>query len=101
MVINEIPLTPDNQQFNIQIASANYLIRALWRDDSGWVIDLKDSSGVDIIAGIPLVTGADLLAQQSYMNLNFSLVCVCDVEGQDYPTKTDLGTSSHLYVITG
>ena len=50
--------------------------------------------------GIPLVTGYDLFKQYSYLGLGFSLYVLCDVEGQDNPTKSDLGTSSHLYVVT-
>lgn len=100
MSITEIPLSPDNQQFNIQIGSGNFRVRVIWRDDAGWVIDLQDSSGEDIIAGIPLVTGVDLLAQYKYIGLGFALVCLCDAAVQEYPTKADLGSASHLYVIT-
>ncbi|MBP2155762.1 phage baseplate plug family protein [Erwinia rhapontici] len=100
MAITEIPLSPDNQQFNIQISGGNYRIRVIWRDAAGWIIDLQDSSGSDIIAGIPLVTGTDLLAQYEYLGQGFALVCMCDTAGQEYPDKTDLGNLSHLYVIT-
>jgi hypothetical protein len=47
-----------------------------------------------------MITGADLLAQYAYLNLGFSLVVDTDIAGQEYPTKTDLGITSHLYVIT-
>ncbi|RBO14352.1 hypothetical protein [Pantoea sp. 3_1284] len=100
MNIAEIPLTPDNQQFNTAINGVNYLIQTLWRDDAGWIIDLQDSSGADIVTGIPLVTGANLLAQFSYLNLGFGLAVVCDDPAQDYPTKTDLGINSHLLAVT-
>ena len=97
---NEIPLTPDNQQFTTQISNVTYTNRTLWRDAVGWDIDLRDSAGTDIIAGIPLVTGVDLLAQYQHLGLGFALWVVCDAEGQEYPTKTDLGSGSHLYAIT-
>ncbi|WP_456309772.1 phage baseplate plug family protein [Serratia proteamaculans] len=100
MQITEIPLSPDNQQFNTQIGSGNYRIRVIWRDATGWVIDLQDSSGADIIAGIPLVTDVDLLTQYEYLGLGFALICMCDAAGQEYPTKADLGSGSHLYVVT-
>ncbi|MDM8921587.1 hypothetical protein QU870_35925, partial [Escherichia coli] len=51
-------------------------------------------------SGIPMITGADLLAQYRYMDLGFSLVVLCDVAGQENPTQFDLGTLSHLYVFT-
>jgi hypothetical protein len=100
MNITEIPLSPDNQQFNALVNNVTYKIRVIWRDDAGWVMDLQDSSGADIIAGIPLVTGIDLLYQYAYLGLGFSLLCLCDADTQEYPSKTDLGTGSHLYVIT-
>ena len=53
-----------------------------------------------VISGIPLVTGADLLAQYACMGLGFKLLVVCDDNTQDYPTKTDLGGRSHLLVST-
>lgn len=100
MQYSEIPLSPDNQQFNIAVNGTTYTIRAIWRDAAGWVIDLLDSGGTAIINGIPLVTGADLLSQYSCLGLGFVLMVICDVAGQAYPSKTDLGTFSHLYVIT-
>lgn len=100
MNIAEIPLTPDNQQFTTAINGVNYSILMLWRDNAGWIIDLLDSTGADIVTGIPLVTGANLLAQFSYLNIGFGLALVCDDPAQDYPTKTDLGINSHLLVVT-
>lgn len=100
MRFNEIPLSPDNQQFTTAINGVNYSILTLWRDDAGWIIDLQDSSGADIVTGIPLVTGANLLAPFSYLNLGFGLAVVCDDPAQDYPTKTDLGINSHLLAVT-
>lgn len=63
-------------------------------------MDLQNDRGEPVISGIPLVTGADLLAQYAYMGLGFKLVVVCDDSTQDYPTKTDLGGRSHLLVST-
>ncbi|MER1496687.1 hypothetical protein KC928_16470 [Enterobacter cloacae] len=99
MAVTEIPLTSDNQTFSITLAGTDYQIRILWRG-SFWVIDLMDSGGALIIGGIPLVTGADLLAQYSYLNLGFSLYVVCDDPASEYPTETDLGIKSHLYAET-
>lgn len=100
MQTTEIPLSADNQQFSIKLADATYTLRIIWRDDAGWILDLQDSGGSDIIAGMPLVTGVDLLAQHAYLGLGFSLLCLCDIDTQEYPTKADLGTASHLYVVT-
>ncbi|ECL9665853.1 hypothetical protein S350_25725, partial [Salmonella enterica subsp. enterica serovar Derby] len=88
MTIQEIPLTADNQQFSIILAGITWRIRIIWRD-LYWIMDLQNDRGEPVISGIPLVTGADLLAQYAYMGLGFKLVVMCDDSTQDYPTKTD------------
>jgi hypothetical protein len=50
--------------------------------------------------GIPLITGANLLAQYRYLGLGFSLYVNCDDPANDNPTQTDLGIKSHLYAVT-
>lgn len=99
MAIQEIPLTADNQKFSINIAGTTYRISIIWRD-LYWIMDLQNDRAEPVISGIPLVTGADLLAQYAHMNLGFKLVMVCDDSAQDYPTKSDLGGRSHLLVST-
>lgn len=72
----------------------------VWRDGMGWVLDLLDSGGTGIASGLPLITGVDLLEQYNHLGLGFGLLVACDDPGQEYPTKTDLGIGSHLYVVT-
>lgn len=99
MKVSEIPLTPNNQTFAITLAETAYQMRILWRE-SFWNLDLMDSAGTLMIGGIPLLTGSDLLAQYAHLELKFSLDVVCDRDGSENPTKTDLGIRSHLYVVT-
>jgi len=98
MTIEEIPLTADNQQFSITLAGTTWQVRILWRG-SCWVMDLQDERGEALVSGLPLVTGVDLLAQYAWLQPGIKLIVVCDANGQDYPTQTDLGSSSHLVVI--
>lgn len=99
MAINEIPLSPDNLQFSVSIAGVSYKMAVSWRDPA-WCLDLMSDDSTPLALAMPLVTGADLLAQYAYLDLGFGLVVGTDISGQEYPTKTDLGTTSHLYVIT-
>lgn len=99
MAISEIPLTAENQQFSISLAGVTYQMAVTWRA-AFWCLDIMDSSGTDLIMGIPLITGADLLAQYNYLGLGFSLYVGCDDPANENPTETDLGTNSHLYVVT-
>ena len=73
----EIPLVADNQTFATTINGSVYHLSVIWRGEY-WVLDLADSNGSAIISGIPMITGADLLAQYRYMDLGFSLVVLCD-----------------------
>lgn len=100
MEYSEILLSADNQKFSVAIGGVTYVMRLLWRDNAGWILDLMDGSETAIVSGIPLITGLNLLAQYSYLNLGFGLIVLCDDDSQEYPTKTDLGTGSHLYVVT-
>lgn len=100
MNINEIPLSPDNQTFSTTLAGLTLTMRLVWREGLGWVLDLLDNNDVGIITGIALVAGVDLLEQYRHLELGFQLVVSCDDATQEYPTKTDLGINSHLYVLT-
>jgi len=99
MAVSEIPLAPENQAFSIAIAGTTFQMSVIWRAEF-WCLDLMDGSGAMIIAGIPMITGYDLLTQYRHLNLGFSLYVICDVEGQENPTQSDLGTTSHLYAVT-
>ncbi|MEN0630630.1 hypothetical protein AAIG33_24955 [Phytobacter ursingii] len=99
MNVNEIPLSPDNQQFSVTIAGIAYNIQVIWRDPV-WCLDLLNSDKTPLVLNLPLISGAELLAQYSYLNLGFKLAVVCDIPGQENPTKTDLGITSHVYAIT-
>lgn len=99
MNISEIPLSPDNQQFVIAVSGVTYTMRINWRDPV-WYLDLLSADLTPVALALPLVAGADLLAQYAYLNLGFSLVVGTDIAGQENPTKADLGITSHLYVVT-
>lgn len=99
MAIYEIPLTADNQQFSIDIGSRTYRMTLLWRD-LYWIMDLSNDRGEALVSGVPLVAGVDLLAQYAHLEPGFQLAVVCDDSKQDYPTKIDLGSRSHLLIST-
>ena len=99
MTVSEIPLSPDNQKFAITLAGQNFQMSITWRA-AFWCLDIMDSIGADLIKGVPLITGADLLAQYDYIGLGFSLYVGCDNPANENPTQADLGISSHLYVVT-
>ena len=99
MHVNEILLTPNNQQFRIQLASTTYTLKVIWRDVAGWILDVADSGGVAMLTGVPLVPGVNLLEQFPELGINGAFVTLCDNGSPEYPTKTNLGTFSHLVFV--
>jgi hypothetical protein len=97
----EIPLTPAPQTFFVSLVGTQYQFTLQWRDttNGGWVLDIADASGITIISGIPLVTGADLLAQYKYLSFGFELWVQTDAADVP-PTYTNLGSTSNLYAVT-
>jgi hypothetical protein len=98
-----IPLTNTPQTFQISLGSIEYVITCKWNDspDAGWEIDLADAlTGNSIIAGIPLVTGINLLDGLEYLGFPGQLFVFTD--GNDYspPTMDNLGVQSNLYFVS-
>nr|WP_157923241.1 hypothetical protein [Escherichia coli] len=44
MIIQEIPLTADNQQFSIVLGGVTWRISIIWRD-LYWIMDLQNDRG--------------------------------------------------------
>ncbi|AIR07174.1 bacteriophage protein [Cedecea neteri] len=101
MQINEIPLAPDNQLFRIQLGGTTYTLRIIWRDAAGWIMDVQDSGGAPLLSGVPLVTGLNLLEQYPQLGINGALAVITDNGAPVEPTKTNLGTYSHLIFVQG
>ncbi|EEP89186.1 hypothetical protein ykris0001_2470 [Yersinia kristensenii ATCC 33638] len=74
-------------------------LRLIYRDAAGWVMDIMDSRGENLVLGVPLVVGANLLEPYSHLGLSGGLMVVSDDEAHEYPTKTNLGYGSHLYFV--
>lgn len=103
MAAFQIPLTPQPQRFAIQLAGVTYNLTIHWCGPAGdgtWVLDIADSENAPLVQGIPLVTGADLLAQYAYLGFGGELWVQSDDQTFRMPTYLDLGTLSHLYFVT-
>lgn len=99
----EIPLqvgTP--QTFSIALGGITYQLTFLYRNDfsGGWTVDIADSSGNPILQGVPLVTGADLLAQYKHLGFTGALVVQTVSNPDAVPTFDNLGSDGQLYWIT-
>jgi len=97
----EIPTSPQAQTLRINLGGTFYRLTLKWADviEGGWVLDIDDDSNAPIINGIPLVTGADLLAQYKHLGILGSLIVQTDHAPDATPTYGNLGVTSHLYYL--
>lgn len=99
----EIPLSPSQAAlFSVSLAGVPYQMRLTYdtAQDGCWMLDIGDANGALMVAGIPLVSGVNLLAQYAYMQFGGALICTTDRGAGEVPTFDGLGVTSHLYFVT-
>lgn len=99
----QIPLTNTPQVFTIRITGQDYLMTVRWNDapDAGWQMSLTNAdTNVDLVVGIPLIVGADLLAGLEYLGLEGSFFVYTSGDQFAVPTLDDLGDTSNVYFLT-
>jgi len=96
----EIPLSPQPQVFQIELAGVSYRMTVSWNPlTESWILDIRSISNVDIILGIPIVTGVDLLAPYPHLGFGGALVAQTDNNPKAVPTYDNLGEAGHLYFV--
>ncbi|OWF84758.1 hypothetical protein B4907_07025 [Yersinia kristensenii] len=60
---------------------------------------MRDSGGAGLLCGVPLVVGVDLIEQYPDLAISGVFAVLSDDSREEYPTKTNLGTGSHLYFV--
>lgn len=102
-MIYEIPLISESQFFRIPLNGKVFVFTVIWRDapymNGGWVLDIADDNGNNLLQGMPLVTGEDLLAQFEYVDIGGQLFVQTDYSTDDVPLYTNLGSTAHLYYV--
>jgi len=95
-----IPLLPQNQEFDISLASATYHLRVKWNSKSNaWILYIEDSQKNPILSGIPLVTGADLLEQFAYLGIGGAMVVQSTNDVTLVPDYPSLGVTGYLFFL--
>lgn len=98
----EIPLKPSQaQRFGVTLSDVPYNMRLTYdiAQDGCWILDIGDANGSLLIAGIPMVTGVDLLSQYRYLGIPGALLVTTDRGAGEVPTFDGLGVTSHLYYV--
>lgn len=97
----EIPLNAFAEEFNVEIQGVNYLLRTKWNEPlQAWTLDIGRSENDWLIRNLALVAGENLLQQYEHLKLGFGLIVVIDSDENADPTEANLGTDSHLIVVT-
>jgi hypothetical protein len=97
----EIPLKPEAQEFDISLGGVTYHLLLTWNaPNNAWNLDIEDSLQNPIVQGIPLITGADLLAQLEYLGLGGALIVQSDFDPNEVPNYGGLGSTGHLFFVT-
>ena len=95
----EIPLNSNPEQlFSITLNGNTYDCRVILNSRTGvWSISFSQA-GVDILVGVSLLGGVDILNQYN-IPIENAYVVNLDNTNQD-PTKTNLGTVAKLFILT-
>ena len=96
-----IPTIPSPQTLSIALSNVTYNLRFTYQNagGSGWMLDISDAINNLIVGGIPLVTGADLLAQYRYLGFVGGLYVTTAGDPLAVPTFTNLGSDANIYYI--
>lgn len=95
-----IPLIAANQEFNISLAGVSYHLKVKWNKFSNaWVLDIQDSQQNNILTGVPMVTGCDLLEQYGYLEIGGAMVVQSTNNPNLVPDYTTLGSTGNLFFI--
>lgn len=99
MTVVQIPLAPAPARMSVDLAGVTYRLRFTYNDaqDGCWVLDIGDAEGALLVAGIPLVTGIDLLAQHAHLDFGGGLYLVTDRGAGEVPGYADLGVTARLF----
>src|SRR5690606_9555140 len=89
--------TPQN--VTVRLMDVEYRFHLRYRDapQGGWTLDIFNLNGAPLLAGIPLITGANLLEQYSDLDLGGGLWVYSGMLTEPVPDFDDLGQSIKLY----
>ena len=95
----EIPLNSSPEQlFSITLSGNTYDCRVILNSRTGvWSISFSQS-GADIVVGVSMLGGVDILKQYSIPIDNAYIVNLDDTS--EDPTKDNLGTVAKLFILT-
>lgn len=98
----EIPLDPASPSiFSIILGETTYGFRLTFdaAGNGAWILDVADANGNLILAGVPLVSGVDLLGQYRHLGFEGGLYVTTDRGAGEVPGYEDLGAVARLFFV--
>ena len=85
----QLPFTNNPEEsFSITIFGVVYNMRQLWNTLGFWTLDIADSSGATLVAGIKLMAGINITKQYPGIRFNLQSSDIAD------PTRYNLDSSA-------
>ena len=101
MTTYAVPLSPSPKKFSIFLSGTEFNLTFTWCGPANcWIMDIADVNDVPLLEGVPLVTGADLLAQFGYVGVYGQMIAQTDNDPGAVPTFDNLGITSQLYYLS-
>lgn len=103
VTVTQVPLAVGTPQtFAIQFGGVQYQLTLRYRNiaQGGWVLDIADQIGNPVVNGIPLVTGANLLAQYAHLGFGGGLYVQSLSDPDAVPSFESLGDDGLLYWVS-
>jgi len=65
--------------------------------DTGWMLDISDSSQNPIVCGLPLITGDNILDGLDYLGIGGAMIVLTSGDPTAVPNFNNLGADCNLY----
>lgn len=101
MTAYEIPFSAQPQTFTISLGDTPYRLTTRWCSFMlAWVLDFVGPDGADLLLGVPLITGTDLLGQYAYLGIGGSIFVQSSGDLDAVPGFDDLGGAGLVFFVT-
>lgn len=95
-----VPLLPQAQDFFISLNGTTYYFQTRWNaPNNAWTLDISDANQNQLVTGLALITGCDLLEQFYHLGIGGALVVQSANDPTLVPNYSTLGTTGNLYFL--
>lgn len=101
MAVYEIPITASPQKTTVNLAGTDRVLTTAWCDPAQcWILSIDNVDGTNVIDGMPMVTGVDLLGQYAYLGIGGSIFVQSLSDPSRVPGYSTLATDGLVFFWT-